>query len=546
MKRSIGALPLLALMLGAAAPLPAPTVIAADPAAANRVRATVEFLADDLLEGRDTGARGHLIAARFVASEFRALGLEPGGTDGGWTLDVPLRRAWHDGTPTASVTSDGGRRALAWRQDIEFAPSFTQAKRWIDAPLVFAGWGLTDQRLGRADYRGIDVRGKIALVFSGVPKGLPVDAGSYLRSSKAKFAAAAGAIGLITVPAPGSKRGEKLRPDDGSPDINWVDREGRSGGGGGPEPKGLQLRGALSLAEAERLFARTAKGFDAVRTEAASHPVRGFALRQRLTIEARSRWEDFSSPAVIGRLPGSDPRLAREHVLLMAHLDHLGIKTDAKPGEDRIYNGALDNAVGVATMIEVAREFVDSRVAPKRSLLFVAATGEEKGLLGSSYFASHPTVPIGDVAAAVDLDMPLPLYDFTDVVAFGADHSSIGRTVAEAGAGMGVALSPDFMPEQGVFTRSDHYSFVLQGVPAVLLATGQANGGKPVWDAFLGGRYHSVADDLSQPIRWPQAARYALLNYRITRALADDAARPSWLPGDYFGGIAPSRAPSAP
>jgi len=223
--------------------------------------------------------------------------------------------------------------------------------------------------------------------------------------------------------------------------------------------------------------------------------------------------------------------------VLMAHLDHLGMKTDAKPGEDAIYNGALDNAAGVATMLEAARMFAAQPVRPKRSVLFIANTAEEKGLLGADYYANHPTVPGQSIVGLVDLDMPLLLYPFTDVTAFGADHSTIGATVSEAGKSMGVAVSPDPMPEEAIFTRSDHYMFVRRGVPAVLLMTGYANGGAEHWRAYLGKTYHSPQDDLAQKIDWNAGARYALLNYRIARSMADADRRPMWLQGDYFGDL---------
>jgi Zn-dependent M28 family amino/carboxypeptidase len=232
-------------------------------------------------------------------------------------------------------------------------------------------------------------------------------------------------------------------------------------------------------------------------------------------------------------MPGSDPAKSSESVALMGHLDHLGVKPDARPGEDRVYNGALDNAAGVATMIETARKFAAAKDRPRRSVMFVANTGEERGLLGADYLAAHP--PAGTIVGVVDLDMPLLLYDFTDVVAFGAEHSTIARTAAAAGAAMGIAISPDPMPEETLFVRSDHYRFVLRGVPAVFLMTGFANGGKQAYADFFAKGYHSLKDDMSQPIRWNAGARYAELNYRIARAMAYDQARPMGYSKDYFG-----------
>jgi hypothetical protein len=531
-------------LAGAAAPRDSVTLppYRPDPAAADRVRATVEFLASDLLEGRGTGTRGHNIAAQYVASRFRALGLEPGGTGGGWFVDVPFRRAFHEGTPSvALVERSGARRPMEWAKDVSVRPSLTQADRRVDAPLVFVGWGLNDPRSGYRDYAGLDLRGRIAVAFSGTPANLPSDVAAHLRHQKGRFAAEAGAIGLIELPGPVPSR-DAMGGGSNLPVTHWVDSAGATG-----EGDGLALRGSMSAAGAARLFAGAPASYASVRA-AGRAPGGGqrFPLATRLTVNAKSRWENFTSPEVVGRLPGGDPALARQHVVLMGHLDHLGLKADAKPGEDNIYNGALDNAAGVATMLEVAHEFVSSGKRPRRSLLFIAHTGEEVGLVGASYYASHPTVPIADIVAAVDLDMPVPLYNFTDVVAFGAEHSTVARAISEAGRGMGLTLAPDPMPEQGIFTRSDHYPFVLKGIPAVLLFTGYGGGAKPIWDEFFKTRYHSVRDDLSQKILWDQAAKYAVLNYRISRVLADSPARPLWLQGSYFGDAVAPGQPRAP
>jgi Zn-dependent M28 family amino/carboxypeptidase len=325
----------------------------------------------------------------------------------------------------------------------------------------------------------------------------------------------------------------------------WVDATGR----GGSPPPGLKLRLSLSEETAARLFDGAPRSLASVRSDAKEDGKagpRGFVLKPTLSVDAENKWEDFTSPEVVGMLKGSDPTLAAEHVVLMGHLDHLGMRPDAKPGEDAIYNGALDNAAGVATMLEAARLFAAQPVRPKRSVLFIANTGEERGLLGADYYANHPTVPASSIVGLVDLDMPLLLYPFTDVTAFGADHSTVGAMVAEAGASMGISVSPDPMPEEAIFTRSDHYMFVRRGIPAVLLMTGHANGGKAIWSNWLGTIYHSPKDDLSQKIDWDAGARYAQLNYRIARAMADAPVRPMWLKGDYFGDTFDPKGPRAP
>ncbi len=534
---------LAAALLVVAATATAQPSTTAEQDAARRVRADVEFLSSDALEGRDMGARGYTIAADYVASEFRAIGLAPAGDNGGWFQQVPFRRASHAKPPVMTMTIGGKEVALNDGTDAAVRPSVTAKTRNLAAGFVFVGYGIKDKRFSLDDYRGLDLKGKIAVALQGAPSGLPSDVAAHIGSSKIYFAAEAGAIGFVEVKrSDGPSESSVAR--GGRPLVDWVDASGKAGS----VPAGIQLQLSLGNGWAERLFEGAPKTLDAVRRQAKSNSrlgPKGFALRHAIRVEAESKWEDFTSPEVVGLLAGSDPTLAAEHVVLMAHLDHLGVKADAKPGEDAIYNGALDNAAGVATMLEAARMFAAQPVRPKRSVLFIANTGEERGLLGADYYANHPTVPAQSIVGLVDLDMPLLLYPFTDVTAFGADHSSIGATVAEAGKSMGVAVSPDPMPEEAIFTRSDHYMFVRRGVPAVLLMTGHANGGAEHWRAYLGKTYHSPQDDLSQKIDWNAGARYALLNYRIARSMADSDRRPMWLTGDYFGDLFDPRGPRA-
>jgi len=517
---------------------------AADPSVARRIKADVEFLASDYLEGRDTGSRGHAIAADYVASQFRAIGLEPAGEKGGWFQQVPFRRATYAQPPKLTLTVGGKPIALEQAKDAALRPSVTSKSRKLSAGFVFVGFGLKDRRYGFDDYRGLDVKGKIVVALAGTPGGVPSDIEAHLNASKDQVAAEQGAIGFVELPRNdgSSGRGDPVRRGS-RPRIDWVDAQGRAGS----DPAGLQLQLGFSQDTAAKLFEGAPKSLSALRAEAKAkgHP-RGFALLPTLAIESESKWEDFTSPEVVGLLKGSDPSLAAQYVVLMGHLDHLGVKPDAKPGEDAIYNGALDNAAGVATMLEAARQFAAQQARPKRSVLFIANTGEEKGLLGADYYANHPTVPAASIVGLVDLDMPVLLYPFTDVTAFGADHSTIGATVAEAGRSMGISVAPDPMPQEAIFTRSDHYQFVRKGVPAVLLMTGYANGGAAAWSAYLGKVYHSPQDDLSQKIDWDAGARYALLNYRISRAMADAPERPMWLKSDYFGDLFDAKGPRAP
>lgn len=522
-----------AILLGLS--LVAATAPVADRKAAGRIRAHVQYLASDTLQGRDTGSPGHEMAAQYVAAQFAAIGLRPGGPGGSWFLPVPLRRASHANPQQVSLIVGGKAKRLD-NVDVGLRPSLTEKQRSIDAEMVFVGHGIVAPRHGIDEYAGLDVRGKIVVVLAGAPAGLPIEVAAHLDLTKDRIAAAKGAIGIAELTY-GGPSGYNPAPGISRPVLDWVDASGVVGKAGAV---GSVLVFSPSLSR--QVFEGAPRSLGQVGS-VADRPIAGFPLPGRISIVASTNWQHLSSPEVIGVLPGGDPQLAREYVVLMAHLDHLGVKPVPRPREDAIYNGALDNAAGVAAMIEAARTFAKSGKPPRRSMLFIANTGEEPGMLGADYFTAHPTVPLSQIVAAVNLDMPLLTYDFSDVIAFGGDRSTIGRTVADAGRAMGVAVSPDPMPQERLFVRSDHYRMVQKGIPSVFLMTGYANGGRAAWTRYLAFSYHQPGDDLAQPIRWAAGARFAELNYRIARSLADAEPRPLWYEHDYFGD---SFAPAQP
>ncbi|MES2175693.1 MAG: M28 family metallopeptidase [Pseudomonadota bacterium] len=518
------------------------------------MRAHVEFLADDLLKGRDTGSEGHEIAARYVASQFDALGLKPAGdTDAngvGWLQRITFQKTEFGKTPaTLTVTGPAGAKSFTHAGDVILGINADQPHLDVTAPLVFVGYGLENARLGLNDYAGLDVKGKIVVTLRGYPKGLPSEEGAHLSATKGKIAESHGAIGMIAL---NTLQSAKARPwarmvqfaDE--PDFTWVSPEGVPFNAA----PGLRASAMLNDPAAQALFAGAPATIAAIRKAAdkAGGKPKGFALKTSVTIKADTVSQRVTSPNVVAILPGSDPKLKDEYVVLSAHLDHIGVSA-AKPGDaadkDRINNGALDNGAGIATMLEVARAMAQAPDKPRRSIIFLASTAEEKGLLGADYYARHPSVPVRQIVGNVDLDMPLLLYPFTDLIAFGADHSTLGPIVAKAVAPMGVTLSPDPMPQETIFVRSDHYMFVKQGVPAVFLATGYANGGEKAWGDFLGGAYHHPGDDMSQKIDWTAGARFAEANYRITRAMADGDAPPRWFAKDFFGDLFAPQAEKA-
>ncbi|ATE63130.1 M28 family metallopeptidase [Rhizorhabdus dicambivorans] len=532
--------------LAALALLATPIAITAEPPAdssfsADRFRATVGFLADDLLKGRDTGSEGYEIAARYVASRFAELGLKPGGDDGGWYQRITFQQTDFAETPGQVTITGPGGASQSWTHgtDVLVGLSANEPHLDLSAPLVFVGYGIENKLLGINDYAGLDVKGKIVVTLRGFPQGMPSEEAAHAAATKAQAAQAHGAIGMLSV---GTNLTMKTRPwaqmvhfaDE--PAFAWVGADGKAY----DEAPGIRITAALNEPAAQALFAGAPQKLAAIRAMAdkAGGRPKGFALKTRARIRSDSVTRRVTSPNIIAILPGSDPKLKAEYVVLSAHLDHIGV-TPARPGDkpetDRINNGALDNGAGIATMLEVARAAATAPDKPRRSLIFLASTAEEKGLLGADYYARHPGVPIRAIVGNVDLDMPLLLYPFTDVTAFGADHSTLGPIVAKAVEPMGITLSPDPMPAQTIFVRSDHYMFVKQGVPAVFLATGFANGGDKHWGAFLNGAYHHPDDDMNQKILWDQGARFSEANYRIMRAMADADVPPRWYAKDFFG-----------
>lgn len=490
-------------------------------------RAHVAFLADDLLEGREAGSRGHEIAARYVAANYERLGLRPA-ADGSWYQQVPFIRYAVSGTPSLSV----GDRSLRHGDGVTFRARGEAEPLTLEAPAVFAGYGLDMPGQGHDDYRGLDVRGKVVVVLSGYPQGTASDVGAHLYSDKRRMAALRGAVGLIELRPPSNRpRTPASAAALARPTTNWLDREGLPY----TDAPGLRFVATAEAPRAAALF-----GGDEERLMAAFHQASGggrpagFALAERVRVEQEGAADpsDFTSPNVVAVLPGSDPAVADEYVLLMAHLDGVGM-AESGPG-DRIRNGAMDNATGIATLIEVARQMTQPGNRPRRSILFAAVTAEEKGLLGAEYLARHPVVD-GRIVSVVNLDMPILTYDFQDVIAFGAEHSTMGPIVERAAARMGVRLSPDPLPQEGLFTRSDHYEFVKVGVPSVFLMTGFAGEGQRQFTGFLQNQYHSPADDLSLPFDWAAGAKFARLNYLIAQEIANGRDAPLWYSDSFFG-----------
>lgn len=512
---------------------PAPVPLAPPTAAPESIRAHVQFLADDAREGREAGTKGHKAAADYVWRQMVSAGIAGGAGDGSFFQPVRLREfALTDKGSSLTLTGPNGSKTWRNATSVVVGPDRFEAERAVEAPTVFVGWGIDAPAQGFDDFRDLDVQGKIVVSFFGVPKGSPSEIGAHLSTQKARMAAARGAIGMIEL---GTLVEEEIAPwrevvpYATLPFMSWVGSDGRAYSSA---PK-LQVSSGIDTPAAEWLFAGAPKSFSQLRAQADEPNAKlpGFALPSRARIERSTRFRDLTSPNVIGMIKGTDPALKDEYVVLMAHLDHEGVR--ARQAGDNIYNGAMDNAAGVATLLEAGRELMRQRT--KRSVLLIAVTAEEKGQLGADYFAHYPTVPLDQIVGVINLDMPLMTYSFTDIIAFGAEASTMGRSVHNAAAAMGVTVSPDPEPEQRIFARSDHYALVKKGVPAIFLRPGLANGGAAAWKTFRADHYHKPSDDLKQPIDWVAGARFARLNTAIIREIADAPERPSWYSGNFFG-----------
>ena len=510
------------------APLPA------DQAA---MKAHVLFLASDAMKGREAGTPEFDIAAAYVAAQFYAAGLKPGGEENGFYQKVPLldyRVA--KGDLVWSPAGGGAPQSFVSGEDFAPTANPARAETNVNAPVVFVGYGIVAPQYGRDDYAGVDVKGKVVAFFAGAPETYGGEERGFFGQAgiKARFAEQHGAVGAIVLDPPRGLRVATFNSEKASVG-GWRTTWAQPDGSGRVDAPGAPVLAFLSAAGSAKLFAGARIGWEQVRAAADSADARFTAepLPGTLTAAIRTETRPMASENVIGILPGSDPKLKEQVVVLSAHLDHIGI--GAPVNGDSINNGAEDNAVGIACLIEEARRFAASGKPPRRTIMFLAVTAEEKGLLGSGYFASFPTVPLKSIVADVNLDMPLITYAFEDMTVFGAGRSTLGAIVRRAVEGVGVGLSPDPMPEEGLFVRSDHFRFVQKGIPSVFLWPGEKGAGKQAWESFLTNNYHKPSDDLTLPLDWAQGVRFVGVNYAIAREIADADERPRWNKGDYFG-----------
>jgi len=404
-----------------------------------------------------------------------------------------------------------------------------------EGEVVFAGYGIVYPEGRRDDYKGLDVRGKIVAIFHGTPKGLPNEVNAHFGDDgqKARLAAARGAKAVLiveTVERAKKYNLERYAQIYAYPRTGWAGPDGVANDVSPQAP----VAGYVSLAGAAKLFeGARIRWSDVLAAQTKGGRMPTGALTGTLAVASKTRLTTRDSRNVVGMIEGSDPTLKAQAVVLSAHLDHVGVGEPVKG--DAIYNGAMDNAIGVSMVLEIAKAIQASGKTPRRSLLFVALTAEEKGLIGSDYFAHYPTVPKGSVVADVNFDMPILTYPLVDLVVLGGERSSIGPAVAAAAKAEGLGVVPDPEPEEMFFVRSDHYSFVQAGIPAVSIDTGPGGTGAVAARKFLDENYHKPSDQIDLPFDWNSAVKYKHVGLATVQALANGDARPSWNKGDFFG-----------
>jgi Zn-dependent M28 family amino/carboxypeptidase len=440
------------------------------------------------------------------------------------------------------VRSAASTKTLVYGKDYLLGADHLREEVGVDnAPVMFVGFGVSAPALGYDDYgTGADVAGKVVAYLSGAPAMLPSNERAYYSSGAVKEAEAVrrGAIGTISFTSPDDPR---FRWDVSvatgkQGGYAWLDAQGSPNRG----DAALRVSASLNHSGVGALFGGAPKTLADVFAAAARSEPQAFDLATRVSVATRSTHRDVDSANVIARLEGSDEALRNEHVVYVAHVDHFG--RGVPMNGDEIYNGAHDNASGVAIVLEVARTYAALPTPPRRSVLFLFVTAEERGLLGSDYFARQPTVPRDGIVANLALDMPFLFHPLLDIVPYGSEHSTLATPVARAAERLGIRIGTDPIPEQVLFIRSDHYSFARQGVPSLFIKSGFETGdpardGAAINAAYRRDVYHKPNDDMSQAFDFEAGAAHARVNFLTGWQVAQETTRPAWNPGDFFGGL---------
>jgi len=529
LKRIAVVLLLSAALIAQNTPVPAPTAPNFD---GKSWWEYVKVLASDDMEGRETGSEGLRKAAAYIVEQLKTDGLDPAGVNGFYQPVKLMSRQIDESGSSLALVRNGKDEPLVLGEDAMFSTRVDLAPE-VDAPLVFVGYGLRVPEKDYDDFAGLDMKGKVAVIISGSPSEMPSALASHYQSmsERAKALRQAGAVGMISIPNPASM------------DIPWsrmtLARTRPSMALADPalnESQGIKLLVIFNPADANKLFEGSPYKFQQLADLAKERkPLPRFPLPASIKARAKVIQKEVESDNIVAKLPGTDPKLKDEYVVLSAHMDHLGIGEPING--DRIYNGAMDNGSGSALVLDIANSLQHSQAKLKRSVLFVFVTAEEKGLLGSKYFAANPTVPKGSIVADINTDMFLPIYPLKILTVYGLDESSLGSTVRQIGQQEGVQVQPDPEPLRNSFIRSDQYSFIRQGIPSLAMSVG-FKPGTPEAAAhkkWLTERYHAPSDDVSQPVDLAAAGKFEDIVQALAVKVANDPQRPHWNNDSFFG-----------
>lgn len=499
--------------------------------AGKRWWAHIEFLASDALEGRNVGSPGYEKAADYVAREFRSVGLKPGGGLASYRQPVPFVRISLDESRSGlRIVKDGHAEKVTLGDQALLGYSVDSAPH-IEAPLVFAGYGLRITEENYDDFAGLPLKGAVVVFLTGGPAHIPGSLRSHYSSAEERWKPLreAGAVGWISMQNPASMDVPWARQAANRGQARMVLADAKLAA-----TPGLQFSANWNPARTDLLFAGTGHSMDEIlKAAAANRPLPRFATGLRVVADVATAKSRVNSENLVGVRPGIDPALKNEYIVVSAHLDHLGVGEPVNG--DRIFNGAMDDASGIASLIEIARALKDQKSKTRRSVVFLAVTGEEKGLLGSRYFTNHPTVS-GRIVADINMDMFLPLFPLKYLEVQGLGESTLGDDIRAVAAAAGVEVQADKEPDRNRFIRSDQYSFIRKGVPALAFKFGFLPGTpeETTYRNWYAQRYHAVSDDLSQPVDKEAAAQFdALLTSLVERVGNADRA-PEWKPGSFF------------
>jgi Zn-dependent M28 family amino/carboxypeptidase len=494
--------------------------------------AHVKFLADDRLEGRETGSEGLRKAEAYVVDQLTKAGAQPAGVNGYYQPVKFVSREIVEKDSSVALVHEDKTEPLTLGDDTYFNTRVDLATEGITAPLVFCGYGLKIPENNFDDLAGLDLHGKIVVYLAGSPSQIPTALSAHYQSlgERWKSLRQAGVIGIIGIPNPASMDipWSRMSINRTHPSMDLADPEFN-------ETSGLKVALTFNPAQAEKLFTASGHKFSEIadlgkdRKELPRFPL-GIWLKSRAAVKTTS----VESANVIAKLPGSDPALKNEYVVLSAHVDHVGI--GAPINGDRIYNGAMDNGSGTAALLEIAGSWRTHPEQIRRSILFVFVTAEEKGLLGSKYFAAHPTVAAKSIVADLNIDMFLPIVPLKVLKVQGLAESDLGDRAREVADAFGVRVQADPEPLRNAFIRSDQYNFVRHGIPAVKLDVGFDPGSpeQKIFKDWLTTRYHAPSDDTAQPVDLAAAALYEEITRRLLISTANADARPQWKPDSFF------------